>query len=79
MNRIPSLNLFNPLASRLFIGGVCMWAISGAAAWGEDSKVPSYTLQEIIDLTLTHNPVIELGKGIIAEKEGEEVTAKSYS
>ena len=78
MNRTPSLNLFNSLASRLFIGGVCMWAISGAAAWGEDSKVLSYTMQEVIDLTLAHNPIIELGKGIIDEKEGEEVTAKSY-
>jgi cobalt-zinc-cadmium efflux system outer membrane protein len=55
-----------------------MWTIGGTAAWGEDSKVPSYTLQEIIDLTLTHNPIIELSKGIIDEKAGEEVTAQSY-
>ncbi len=78
MNRTPSLNLFNSLASWLLIGGVFMWAIGGAAAWGEDSKVPSYTLQEVIDLTLTHNPIIELGKGIIEEKAGEEVIAQSY-
>ncbi len=78
MKRTQSLNLFNSLASRLLIGSVCMWAIGGTAAWGEDSKVPSYTLQEIIDLTLTHNPIIELSKGIIDEKAGEEVTAQSY-
>ena len=78
MNRAPSLNLFNSLAARLLIGSVCMWAIGGTAAWGEDSKVPSYTLQEVIDLTLTHNPIIELGKGLIDEKAGEEVTAQSY-
>ena len=78
MNRTPSLNLFNSLAARLLIGSVCMWAIGGTAAWGEDSKVPSYTMQEVIDLTLTHNPIIELGKGLIDEKAGEEVTAQSY-
>jgi len=78
MSRTPSLNLFNTLVSRLLIGCVCMWTIGGTAAWGEDSKVPSYTLQEIIDLTLTHNPIIELSKGIIDEKAGEEVTAQSY-
>ena len=78
MNRAPSLNLFNSLASWLLIGGVFMWAIGGTAAWGEDRKVPSYTLQEVIDLTLTHNPIIELGKGIIEEKAGEEITAQSY-
>ncbi len=75
--RLP-YKFFNSMALRVLVGGVCMWAIGGTAAWGEDSKVPSYTLQEVIDLTLTHNPIIELGKGIIEEKAGEEITAQSY-
>ncbi len=78
MKRTLSRNLFNLLAFWLFIGVVFMWAIGGTVAWAEDSKVPSYTLQEVIDLTLTHNPIIELSKGIIDEKAGEEVTAKLY-
>jgi cobalt-zinc-cadmium efflux system outer membrane protein len=63
---------------RLFIACVCIGATYETEAWGEDAKVPSYTLQEIIDLTLTHNPSIELGKGFIDEKTGEDVTAQSY-
>ncbi len=71
-------NFFNALAPGLLIGCICMWAIYGTEAWGEDIKAQSYTLQEIIDLALTHNPSIELGKGIIDEKAGEKVTAQSY-
>lgn len=68
MNRTSLLNLFNSLASQLLIGVVCMWARDGLATWGEVSKVPFYTLKEIFDLTLTHPPIIELGKGLIDEK-----------
>ena len=32
----------------------------------------------MIDLALTHNPIIEPGKRIIDKKAGEEVTAQSY-
>ena len=78
MNRTPPRNLFNSMTLRLFVGCVCMWAMYETEAWGEDVKVPSYTLQEIIDLTLTHNPIIELGKGRIDEKIGEELTTHAY-
>jgi len=47
-------------------------------AWGADSKAQSYTLEAIIDLALTHNPTIEFGKGVIDEKEGEQVSAGAY-
>ncbi len=78
MNRIPPLKLFKTLALRLLVGCICLWAIVGIEAWAEEAEPRSYTLQEIIDLTLTHNPTIELGKGIIDEKAAEEVTAQSY-
>ena len=29
---------FNSMALRVLVGGVCMWAIGGTAAWGEDSR-----------------------------------------
>ena len=59
---------FNSMALRILVGCVCMWTIGGLVTWREDSKVPSYTLQEIFDLTLTHPSIIELGKGLIDEK-----------
>ena len=79
MNRISHLKLFKTLALRLLGGCICLWAIAGVEVQAEESKPRSYTLQEIIDLTLTHNPTIELGKGIIDEKAAEEVTAHAYS
>ena len=78
MNSIQPLNFFQKFVSPLFIGCVCMGVLNGSEVWGEDVKVPSYTLQEIIDLTLIHNPTIKLGKGRIEEKTGEEQTANAY-
>ena len=78
MNRTSQRNMFPSMTLRLFIGCACMLAMYETEAWGENVKVPSYTLQEIIDLTLTHNPIIELGKGHIDEKIGEELTTHAY-
>jgi len=68
----------NSLASRLLIVCVGLWAISGTQAFAEETKPRSYTLQEIITLTLTNNPIIERGKGLIDEKAGEELSAHAY-
>ncbi len=78
MNRTPPLKLFKTLEFRLLVGWVCLWAISGTQAFAEETKPRSYTLQEIIDLTLSNNPIIERGKGIIDEKAGEELSAHAY-
>jgi len=78
MSRTPSLNMFNALALRVLMSCVCLSPIVGTEVWGEDGQAQSYTLQEIIDLTLTHNPAIELGQGRIDEKTGDEKTAHAY-
>ncbi len=70
--------VFAPLGLPLLFWCGCMWAFIGNEVWAEGGKVPSYSLQEIIDLTLTHNPTIELGKGLIDQKAGEEQTARAY-
>ncbi len=68
----------NSLALRLFMGCVCMSVVSSPKSWAEEIEIPSYSLQEIIDLTLMHNPTIELGKGFIDQKTGEEQRASAY-
>ena len=78
MTRTPSFKLLNFIAQLVCILCVSLLAQSGAEVWGKDGKPPSYTLQEIVDLTLTHNPAIELGKGIVAQKAGEEITTHKY-
>ena len=78
MNRTQSFKFLSSIALQVFIGGVSLWALGGAEVRGEDGKPPSYTLQEIVDLTLTHNPAIELGKGIVDQKAGEEITTHTY-
>ena len=78
MKTIPSLKLFSPFVPRLLMSCVCLWSLFGTETWAEDASVKSFTLQEIIDLTLTHNPTIEVSKGLLEEKAGEELTAQSY-
>ncbi len=78
MSRELPFNVSKLMTLRLFVGCVCMWAIVGSEVWGEENAVPSFSLQEIIDLTLTHNPTIELGKGFIDQKTGEERIARAY-
>ena len=78
MNRTPSLNLLHFFALQVFCGCVCLWPFYSTEAFGEEVNIPSYSLQEIIDLTLMYNPTIELGKGFIDQKTGEEQTARAY-
>ncbi len=52
--------------------------VGGDDVWGADNTAPFYTLQQIVDLALTHNPNIELGQGLIDEKAGAELSADVY-
>lgn len=71
-------NLFMLMTGRVLVIFVCLLALVGTKAWAEEAKDLSYSLQDIIDLTLIHNPTIELGKGLIDQKAGEEQTANAY-
>ncbi len=77
MNRRPR-NFLLSCVARLLICVASVLALNGTAAWGEESNAQAFTLQTIIDLALTHNPTIEFGKGVIDEKEGEQVSAGAY-
>lgn len=72
------INLSKSMTWGLFVGCVCLWAMVGTEAWGEENNVPSFSLQEIVDLTLIHNPTIELGKGVIDERAGDELSTHKY-
>jgi len=78
MNRTRPLKLFRTLAFRLLVCGVCFWVVVGMEARAEEGNPRLYRLQEILDLALTYHPAIELGKGIIDEKTGEDIIAHSY-
>ena len=78
MNQTALLNVFRAFSRQLFLGCACIGLIGGNVAWGEDVPVSTYSLQDIINLTLTHNPTIELGQGFIDQKTGEEITAHAY-
>ena len=58
MHRTHSYPFLRSIALQVFIGGVSLWALGGTPVWGEEANPQSYSLQEIIDLTLTHNPAI---------------------
>lgn len=49
-------------------------------AYGEkgESTDPTYSLHEIIELVLKHNPLMTGGKGVVEEKQGQEVAATAY-
>ncbi len=70
------------LSRQLFVSFLACWM--GVSVLGEtevraqEVQTKSFTLQEIIDLTLTHNPTMELSKGVIDEKEGERLSAAAY-
>ncbi|NKB82427.1 MAG: hypothetical protein GKS05_11175 [Nitrospirales bacterium] len=78
MYQIPRCSVFKIFPIQLLIGCVCLLVLCGTEVWGEDVSVRSYTLQEVVALALTHNPAIQLGKGFIDEKAGEELTSQAY-
>ncbi len=78
MNQTLWRSLLNGMSRRVLVIFVCLWIVVGTEVWAEDTKAQSYSLQDIIDLTLTHNPTIEMGKGLIAQKAGEEQSAIAY-
>lgn len=78
MNQTLWRNLFMLRIARVLVIFVCLLIFVGTEGWAEDTKALSYSLQDIINLTLIHNPTIELGKGLIDQKEGEEQTANAY-
>ncbi len=71
-------NFFIFMTGRVLVIFVCLLALVETNSWAEETKDLSYSLQDIIDLTLIHNPTIELGKGLIDQKAGEEQTANAY-
>ncbi len=78
MNRQPLFKYRLPFTTRLLILAVAVLALNGTAAWGEESNAQSYTLQALTDLALKNNPQIQNSQGILAEKEGEQVSASAY-
>ncbi len=78
MNRTQSRNVFCAVLFQILIGSACLWDMSESEVWGEEGPTRSYSLQEIIDLTLIHHPTIELEKGFLDQKAGEERTTHQY-
>jgi len=78
MNSTRLLNFFRKCIPSLLIGCLCLWVLQNTEVRGDDGRVPSFSLQEIIDLTLLHNPMIELSKGLIDEQTGKEMIAHAY-
>ena len=78
MNRTQLFKHSNGLFARLILLCACLWVWDGTTAWGEVTKDRSYTLEDIIELALTHHPTLEVGRGMIDQKAGEELTAQSY-
>ena len=80
-NHIPAvygIKKISLVMARLLICLAPVCFINGTPAWGKESTAKSYTLQTIIDLALTHHPAIELGQGVIDEKQGVQVSASAY-
>jgi len=79
MNRRHLHNFLLKRVPRLFLCGVWLLSFSGTMAWGQQvATTRAYTLPEVIDLALTHNPTIEFGKGVIDEKAGDQMAASAY-
>ena len=76
-SRLLRPKFFQSLAITLLVGCLGFWPVV-VGVWAKEGHARAYTLQEIIDLTLTHNPTIEVGKGLIDQKTGEEQTAHAY-
>ncbi len=78
MNPRRPYNYILSFVAPLFIGFIFLWSVNGTTAWGLETTTQSYTLQRVIDLALTHHPTIEFGKGVIDEKQGDQVSAGKY-
>ncbi len=78
MNNKRSYNLFRSTVLWLMVSLGSIGLIFTTQAQAEEGTVRPYSLQEIIDLTLTHNPTFEWGKGFFDQKTGEKKTANAY-
>ncbi|MDT7042847.1 TolC family protein [Candidatus Nitronereus thalassa] len=77
MNRRLHNDLLSCITSIVF-SGMCLLLVSRTPVWAQEPTSQSYTLQSVIDLALTHHPTIEFGKGVIEEKQGDQISASAY-
>lgn len=56
--------------------GLCLTGLSHA----QDTKnnLRTYTLEEIVQLTLSHNPLVKKGEAFIEKKQSQQVIAGAY-
>ena len=62
----------------LLIGGLFMGSLVGAQDPPANQAQNVYTLQTILDLALEQNPVIAARQGSLAQRRGQQLTAKAY-
>ena len=78
MNSIQPPNVFYTVLFLFVFGCLGLLGLTDSSAHGDEGPVPSYTLPEILALTLQHHPMIELGQGVIDEKSGRAIMAQAY-
>jgi len=64
--------------TQLLICLAIVFALTVPPAWAKGTTGQTFSLQAIIDLALKNNPQIQNSQGILAEKEGEQVSASAY-
>ncbi len=63
----------------IILAGIILIAVfSHAYAESPPDEPHAFTLNEVINLTVQHNPVLENGQGIIEERQGEVISAGAY-